>query len=202
MWLAEDDPDACLREAILAMADWSLPGFHIEHFYALFAEVNADLYAGRPERARERQLVAWPKLQRSHLLRIPAARVTAIQTRARAALAIAARTPGAHEPLLREAEQIAKRLAKERLPFCAPTSALLAAGVARTRGRASEATELLKSAAAGFEAQGMKLMAIIARRCMGPEEAVVADEAMRAEGIAAPARMAAMFAPGFEGTPD
>ncbi len=205
VWLMEDDVDAARHELRAAMTDWSLPGFHLEQHYELLASTNIDLYDGDPERARARQLDAWSRLEASHLLRIPAARVLATSSRARTAIAIAARDKAASAPLLHEAEALAKRIAREPLPFAVATSALLHAGIAFVRGRSDEAIERVAFAECAFYELDMRLHAAAARRWhgellghdMGRALVREADEWMEREGIASPRRMAAMVAPGF-----
>ena len=205
VWLMDDDVEAAGHELTTAMTDWSIPGFHLEQHYALVAWTNIDLYDGDPSRARARQLDAWPQLESSHLLRIPAVRAMAMSSRARTAIAMAARDRAASAPLLREAESLARRIARESLPFAAATSALLQAGIASVRQRTNEAIERVTFAECAFYDLDMRLHAAAARRWRGElvgyedGRALVreADEWMAGEGIASPRRMAAMVAPGF-----
>jgi len=82
---------------------------------------------------------------------------------------------------------------------------LLSAGVAGTCGNTGRATKLLAEAAARFEAVDMPLYAAAAHRrlgqLLGGDEGrslvAKADAWMRGQNIKNPARMGAIFAPGF-----
>ena len=82
---------------------------------------------------------------------------------------------------------------------------LLSAGVAGARGNSEGAAKLLAEAAARFEAVDMPLYAAAARRrlgqLLGGDEGgslvAKADSWMRGQNIKNPARMGAIFAPGF-----
>ena len=86
-----------------------------------------------------------------------------------------------------------------------PLAALLAAGIARTRGDAAKARAQLDAAARGFDAVEMALWAAVARRQLGQlvggdEGAALAagaDAFMRAQSVRDPGRVAATLAPGF-----
>jgi hypothetical protein len=202
VWLMEDDADAARAEIDEAMQTWSLRDFQLEHHYALLAATNVDLYAGDAERAHARQKGAWPRLRRSFLLRIPAARIVAASSRARTAIALAARGPSNTGALLAEAERLARSVAREPLPFAAPTSDLLRAAIAWLSGHTNEARVHAWKAEDGFRRLDMRLLAAAARRRRGElldDDALVheADAWMRAEEISAPSRMTAMLAPGI-----
>ncbi len=163
--LMDDDADGARREVTAAMAEFSPPGFQMEHFYALFAETNADLYAGEPARARARQAQATTALGNSHLLRIAAARVLWWSSCARSAIAIADREgDGA---MLDEAERLARKIARQAQPAAAATAILLRAGISCVRGRTTETLDQLTAAEQAFAALEMRLLEMTARRCRG-----------------------------------
>ncbi len=99
----------------------------------------------------------------------------------------------------------AARLEKEATRCAAASAALLRASLAAARGRPEDALGPLEAAAQGFDAAEMALHAACARRrkgqLLGGDEGqaliAAADEALRSQGIRAPARWAALYVPGF-----
>src|SRR5439155_27236290 len=68
VWLAADDIEGARRQIESGMALWSHRGFYLQHYRALLAEANVDLYAGEGARAYERVTRQWRDLERSLLL--------------------------------------------------------------------------------------------------------------------------------------
>jgi hypothetical protein len=213
-WLAQDDPDTCIRDVNDAMEQWSKRGFHLAHYWELEALTNADLYAGSPARAYVRITQRWPGLRRSLLLRIQLIRIHARLYRGRAALALGAAAVAGERrgELLRAASRDARAIAAEGMAWAAPLASLLEAGIAAagsgsagSAGRDDLVTARLRAAAAGFGASGMNLYQAVAQRHLGRylgggEGAALlrASEAQLAsEGVKNPARMAMMMAPGL-----
>jgi hypothetical protein len=176
------------------------------HFWALFGETAADLYAGDALAARSRLASRWPALQGSNILRVQFHRVWMTFLRGATTLGAALASAGSDRAgLLREAERIAAQLDDEAMPYALPGGALLRAGTLGARGRREEALPHLDAAAAGFRGVDMTLHAACARRrkgeILGGEEGrrlvAEADAAMAAQGIMRPDRWTAMIAPGF-----
>jgi hypothetical protein len=127
--------------------------------------------------------------------------------RARSALAAAAAngTSGKGD-LLRVAEADARRIARENMAWATPYATLVRAGIARVRGDGDERVVAhLRAAIGEFEASEMKLHAMAAKDCLGRvargDEASAAraevEAWMRSQGVAEPARVVAMLAPGL-----
>jgi serine/threonine protein kinase len=204
VWLSEDRPDEARRVATEAMQRWSHAAFHVQHWWDLLGQAQIDLYAGDGERALARIDATWRPLERSMLLMVQLTRLEALDARARSALAAAERTP---QPaaLLGRVHRDARRIAKERMPWASPLACMLEAGALSVSGDRERAIPLLREAASGFDGADMALHAAAARRCLGG--VLGGDEGARlreaastyfaAEGVADPARMAAMLAPGF-----
>jgi hypothetical protein len=206
VWLAEDDPRAALARSREALAGWSRRTFHVEHWWAMVGERQADLYAGDAEQAHARIAEQWPDLERSLLLMVQLIRIEATHLRGRAALAVARARPSEQKALCRAAERDAAAILAEDMPWSNPLAVLLRAGVQATRGEVDAAALLLQQAASGLEAADMALYAAAARWQEGRlasgdrgQALVAASEAwMHDQGIVDPARMAAMLAPGFD----
>lgn len=85
IWLAADDPTGARTVVETAMRNWSPAGFHLQHYYQLYALTQSELYRGDVREALRRVIHDWPKLVRSHLLRIQLVRIESLFLRARAA---------------------------------------------------------------------------------------------------------------------
>ena len=203
--LAEDDPAKAKAEVEVAMKLWSPRGFHIQHYYARFALVCADLYAEKPEDALATADRTWRDCKGVLLLRIQLVRIALLDLRARAALACAKKNVEGREALLRRAEKDAERIAAEKMPWADPLAALLRAGIAQARGDRSAAIAELQVALEGLEKAELGLHAAAARRRLGEltggaDGNVLVGAAntwMARQGILNPAAMTALYAPGF-----
>jgi serine/threonine protein kinase len=206
-WLVGDDPAAARRETEEALSSWSTEGFHLQHFFGLFAAGQIDLYEGDGAAAHRRLRESWPALAASLALRVQFVRLPALHLRARASLAAAAveRAPAVRHRLLRAAERMALCLAAEATRGSSALGALVLGGVAAARGDLPLATARLEEAGRGFEAAEMALYQQASRRRAGEiaggdagEAAVAAaDDWMREQGVRSPVRMVGMLAPGF-----
>ena len=172
--LRHDDAAAARAAVDESMRGWSQQGFHRQHWFAVFARANLDLYERRGEEAWQRVAAAWRPLRRSLLMRSQFVRVGALNLRGRAALATGRRA---------EAERMAARLAREGVAWATAFASLLRAAIDR-EPRAFE------SAAALLDAAELRMHAAIARRRAG-----VDDPWWREQGIANPDGFVRCFAP-------
>ena len=156
MYLAADDPDGARADVDYAMGRWSHRGYHVQHYLALLARTQIELYAGRAEAAWNLVESGWPELRRSMLLRVQVVRVEANYLRARCALA--AKKPGA--------DRLAASLAGEGVAWAEPLAEVIRAGCANT-----DRPSRLTAAAAGFDRAGMALHAAAVRYVASPETA-------------------------------
>jgi hypothetical protein len=204
-WLVRDDAEGARDEIQEAMLPWSHHGFHLQHYQALRAEVQIDLYRGDGEVARKRLIKSWPALERSRFTRgVRAIRIEVLDFRARIALAQAAKTTK-RAPLLSAAEADARRLEGERLPWARAVAQLVRAGHAAARSDHDGALSRLAAAEEQLGAVDMALHAAAARRrrgeLLGGDEGRALVEAsdawMAQQKIEAPSKMTAMLAPGF-----
>jgi tetratricopeptide (TPR) repeat protein len=205
-WLADDDPEGARRVAEEAMAHWSKRGFHAQHYYALYAHGQIDLYLGDGVTALDRLAQAWSPLRASMLMQVQSVRLETLHLRARCALAAARQDPGKAGQYVRLAKADAKRLGRENSRFALPMAELTWAAIAMIEGRSPDAVGHLRRAIEGFDSAGMGQYAAAARRRLGDLEADVAisEEAVRtmeAEGIRNHERWARMLAPGFDPAP-
>ena len=201
--LAGDDVVAARAQVSDAISKWSPTGFHVQHYYALFAQVSASLYAKQAAVAYANVRQSWPQLARAQLLRVQFVRIAMLELRARTALAAAV---VAGDPrYLAEARRDAGRIARERMPWSAGLVELIHAGIAAARGDAAATRAHLEAAIVQLDAADMALHAAVARRRLGQlqggdqgqQQLGAAEAWMAQQGIKNPGRMSALLTPGF-----
>jgi hypothetical protein len=209
-WLVSDEPALARKHVAAALERWSASGFYRQHYNALLARANIDLYEGDTEAALRRVDEKWDTLQSSLLPRIQLLRAEAMFLRARAALAhsrtlVAAGRTADAERLWKLAEKIAGRIAREEMPWCDPFVPYIRGTVAAQRGERDDAVANLKVAAGLYADADMALLAAATRRRVGELQAGEAgarmvDDAtrlLREQRVADPDRMMWVLAPGF-----
>ncbi len=204
--LAHDEPARAMRELQQTIGEWSSAGFHLQHYNALVSKAEVLLYFSDPEQAYGVVSRHWLLLRRSLLLRIQHVRVTCLELRARAALAVVLQgrpDPARSRSLLRLASGDRRRIEQEGVGYGDALALRLRALEALALGRPDEAGALLFQAELAFQACGMALHAMVARhrrgRMEGPSGAEQVDAAerwMRGQKIVSPQRFVAMHFPG------
>jgi len=207
IWLAADDPDRARLEVIEALSIWPREGFHLQHYSSMLALAQIELYTGDAEVAWKHVKGQWKALKESMLLRTQVLRVDSMYLQARTALAAAGeiKEDGRKTKLLKTARKMAKRIAKERMPWSDPLAPLILAPIAMQQGDRTQAAALLSESAHGFDLTDMHLRAMAARRRLGQvlggergtELIANADDWMHNQGIKNPLLMTRMLAPGW-----
>jgi serine/threonine protein kinase len=205
LWLLNDDPDEARRQVIEAMGQWTQKGFHRQHYNALLAMAQIELYTGDGLVAWKQVAGQWPTLSDSMILRVQIIRIEALHLKARCALAAAVSGSGDARRLIGIAERLARQIYKEGMKWADPLAALIQSGVASLRNEKLAAISLLSKACAGFDEADMKLYAAVARMRLGqitsgPEGqrlTVEADQWMQEQKIKAPSKITRMLAPGI-----
>ncbi len=203
--LAADDPEAAREHLRAALATWTQNGFHIQHWKGMVWGALIELYVGRGAEAyarleRQRRAFARSLLARSQFVR-------AFTRYVRGCAAVASTLegdPADRRKRLAEARGIAALLEREEMPWTAPLAQLVLASAANAEGDETAATKALNTAMERATAANMALFAWAAALQLGKRmggdagDALrrQATEAMAAEGIRAPDRMAGTFLPG------
>jgi eukaryotic-like serine/threonine-protein kinase len=202
--LADDDPEAARRNVREAMARWSHRGFLVQHWQAMRAEAEIELYVGNARAARERLRRDATKIRRSFILASQFLRISNAYIRGRCAIATAAVDPARCAARLAAARRIARQLGREHASHSPPLAALLAAGIGSVAGDREKAARSLRTAIELARRADMNLQADAARYQLGlllggdEGRALVesASSALAAQGVRAPLRFVSMIAPG------
>jgi hypothetical protein len=201
--LVDDDPDRSRREVAEALAAWNVPdAIHAQHFQAVMSDATTDVYAGEPLRAYEGVASRWRAFQRSLIMHMQTLRCVAHFNRGRAALAAARH---GRPELLRVAAADARALQREKIGYCVAVGTIVEGGVRMLRGDHDGAVRAYRQAASLCDEVEMRLHAEGVRwelgRILGGDEGAAlvaaAEEALRAQGVRAPARMVTTFTGGI-----
>ncbi len=208
-WLLRDAPDEAEREVTEAITSWSTqPGaFQMQHLFALVSRCDLAIYRGEPAAALPLVEAARAPLKRSMLERAPSNGLLLRAALGRLAIACGAQAPAGSSARRRataEARHLARALARSPQPGGRAATGLLLAGAAELEGDVDGAVAELRRTLAALEAVDMRLYAHAARRRLGQlvggdeGAALIAatDSALAQQGVARPARLAAMIAPG------
>jgi predicted Ser/Thr protein kinase len=203
-WLAADDTDDARRHVREGMVRWPRLRFVIQHWQAMLAEAQIDLYAGDGASAYDRIARDMPDLRRSLLLQAQIIRGLTFFVHGRAAVASIASNPALREARLSEATRLARRLGRERMAWTSLLSSLLYGAIANARGDAQAAVASLRTSIETAKRAEMSMHGAAAVRQLGlllggeegAQHIAEADAAMEAEDIRAPERWATMLLPG------
>ncbi len=203
VWLAMDDVASARLD--LKRKAW-MPGaaaFSLQHWYALRADAEIDLYTGAHEGALERAAAGLAAMNASMLSRIE---LVSAEVRWLEARLLCARADAGPEEdrarCLSRAAQRARALRKEPLQCAVAWGRLVEATVAHLRGEPERAAEWLAMAEAAAESSKMRLLAAAARArraTVTGGDPGAALESIRALGCENPARMIDVVTPGFSG---
>ncbi len=203
IWLAADDPDRAREEVIEALKAWPHEGFHLQHYSAMLALAQIELYTGDTEVVWKHLQGQWQALEDSLLLRIQVLRIEAMHLQARAALATSGKKQSRR---LKIAARLAKRITREKAAWANPLANLVRAGIANRNDDKGTASTLLSEAAIAFKARDMELYAAASRRRLGEllggdhgQQLISESNAwMASQRIRNPEAMTRMLAPGFD----
>lgn len=204
--LWRDDGAAAVRELDSAEAAWAgaQRGAAVRNPAAIATRADILLYRGEPDRLSHHVRIDVLGLAGSQFARYPFVLRETAHALARVALARAASSRGGERTAaLDEVSAAVALLRRDHAPVWTALTALLEAGCARIGRRDDDARRSLESAIAELDALHMVVHAAAARRALGQliggsDGAALtarADEHLVLQGIAEPARWAAVLAP-------
>jgi len=201
-WLMAGNAEAARSEVSQATELWSRRGFFLQHYNALLAKAQIELYLGRAEDALELVNASWRELTKSLLMRVQVLRIEAYFLRGRARVGSAARSRlNARLAVLAEAD--AKKIEAEHMVWSDPLAHLIRSGIAHVQARTDDEMAWLRRAIDGFEFAGMGLLSHAASYALGThlggtEGAGMVEDAhlwMQTQKIKDPPAMARMLIP-------
>jgi len=197
--LLRGDPAQAERDLDDALAAWAggQRGFQVGYYGATVARADLYLYADRPDHFAAHWRLDPARLARSRIARYP----IALRELAHAAgrIAVAQGVPD-------QASAYAALLRREGAPASLPLARLIDAGLAARTGDRRAAAARLTAALTDLDRLEMSAHAAAARRALGLLTATSArgrasireaDAFFRSQGVADPARFAAMLVPGI-----
>jgi hypothetical protein len=208
LWLAADEPETARRQVREGIEQWSHSGFLLQHWKALAFEAEIELYVGDGARAHDKVERKVRAIDKSLLLMTSQyVRATTHFLRARCALASLDGAGALRGRRVRQAKLMRNFLVLERMPWTAALGSIVSACLANQTGDPAGARRHLGAAVERAEGAHMALHASASRRRLGEliggdEGSVLvrrADDEMRARGVCAPSRFAAMMVPGSWG---
>jgi hypothetical protein len=205
VWLMDDHPDRADAQVRDAMEQWPKDGFHVEHYYALAAQVQILLYRADAGRARALASELLRRSKASSVWFAQIIRIRALQLRAMGALLMAQDAVGDKRALLRSAARDARSLEREKASWARPLVTVVRAGIALRSDARGEAIRGLEAAALQFDAAEMAAYAAATRdraarlRNDATSAADIEHAAtfFRGQDVANPERFIAMLVPGF-----
>jgi len=205
VFMAGDDPVEARRHILDSMAEWSQRGFLLQHWRAMIAEAEVDLYDRQGARAYERLARDARAFKRSMLNFTQYVRAITNFAWARSAIAASYETTHLARRRLREARRWQRRLEREGMPWISSLASLVAASLANAEGDVKAAALHLRAGAEQAHAVDMALQACAARHrlgtLLGGEEGELlvrqAEDAMRVKGVQSPKRYVAVLLPGL-----
>ena len=202
----QDAADAGEEMIRNALAAWPRRQLDIETLYAVIALVQLDLYRGAPRRAWGRIQSVWRKARLSGLLLVTFLQVIAEDSRARAALALAAdpeTTLQDSRRLLSIVKATARRLERLPAPYAKGMAYALYAGEAHVRKTPDLERQYLAEAERMLEkAEFMPWLSIIRLRMAQLSEGASAESFresgmawMQSQGVVRPDRLVRVLFP-------
>jgi hypothetical protein len=200
--LGDDAPEHAAEELSGAAVHLPANAFLVQHYFCLLAQAAIPLYTGDAERALAVLTEAWPRLKKSHLLRVPVIVGISFDLLGRAALATALQHRARFPELRGVIRKCSKALRGGPDPWTRALAESLDAGCCVLAGERAAARAHLELAVAGYAEHGMDLHAAAARVALAelaPEQASeLESEARRAmawAGVKDPQRMARLLVP-------
>lgn len=203
--LIAGDPTGARAVLDETFGNWAQDGFQVPHFSGMLTRLGVDIYEGKGEEALAHADAQWPVVEKSMLLFVDFLRTTALDHRGRALVLVALNGEGeAKKKAIARAKADAKTIGDQH--HAGALSQIILGGVACASGDLERAKGHFRAAADGFEAAEMRLHAAAARwrvgKMVGGEKGrslwVASEATLAAEGVADPAKYAAMIAPGSE----
>ena len=196
-WLVVDRPERARELVAEAIEPWSNRGFHLQHYFAVWAEGHINQYERNTDAALARWQAQWSALEKSRIQHVQFVRISSHDARARCALTTAL---AGHAEAASVAKADARTIEKERMPWGNALALMLQASLSALEGSRESAMRLLVRAIAASAAAGMSMHKICCElRVAQVREDAAALAAARAwlceQGVVRPDRIADVILP-------
>lgn len=206
IYLCADNPQEGREVSHDAISQWSQAGSQVHFMWDLWAKSDIAIYERNGSLAWSGMQQSWAAIEASLSLHVQFSKVSMLDVRCRAALAMideGTSSPDERRRVLREAERAVRQIDRQRTEWGSALAELLRAGIEMRRGQKNAAVRRLEVAEQRFGALDMNLHRAVAQRRLGElaggsegEARIAASEAwMRSEGIRNPERLAYAYAP-------
>ncbi|MBK7994228.1 MAG: protein kinase [Blastocatellia bacterium] len=200
--LANDEPQIGEIKLEEILSKWSSKYFHMQHLQGWFVAVEIALYQNDALKAWELFQQKWSKITDSLFLRIQLLLIEALHLHARVLVALATIDNANSKSHLAVAEQKAKQLEQEKMPYSIAFALPIRAAIAYQNKDKQEASYFLSQAKDLFELLEMALHKAAITYQLGKisnniDLILSAEEWMKAQKIKNPAKIANMLVPGF-----
>ena len=196
-WLVVDRPERARALVGEAMEPWSNRGFHLQHYFALWAQSHIDQYEDRASLALARWEREWNAMDQAKLRYVQLTRISGHDARARCALS--ARVSGQYEAA-HVAKADARAIEKEHMPWGDALALMVRASLAAVEGVAPRAVRTLEQATTACAAADMLLHKTccelrLAQMREDEEALEVARDWLRGQGVVRPDKIANVILP-------
>ena len=200
--LANDEPKLAETKLEEILSKWSNKYFHMQHLQGWFVAVEIALYQNDALKAWELFQQKWSKITDSLFLRIQLLLIEALHLHARILVALSTIDGANSTSHLAVAEQKAKQLEQEKMPYSIAFALPIRAAIAYQNKDKQEASYFLSQAKDLFEILEMALHKAVVTYQLGKisnniDLTLSAEEWMRSQKIKNPAKIANMLVPGF-----
>ena len=196
-WLAQGDAVEARSQADQAVSAWSNEKAFLQHLMNLIAQVDVDLYEGKPARAVERISTVRKQVEGAGLSRVELNRIQLLDVAARADIALAATLSGSErERRLELARKDTALLEKERVPWGRALAAPKRAAIAKLTG-SSDSEQLAKNALRVLEQAKLRLYAASVASLTGLSDDKGIETHFVREQVKDIPRFARVFFPGW-----
>jgi len=168
MILLQYGSEKARKEVEIFLSKWSNRGYHLQHYWALVANVQISLYEDKPDEAERFIQQQLPDLRSSLLLRVPSIRYETLQFQGKVELMKAMLQTGKQKEFhLKRAIRFARTLRKAPARWAQTLGMLLEAAYWEQKNKASESAEMLEQAIKRLDESETRLFAAVSRIRLG-----------------------------------
>ena len=202
-YLSEDKPERAEAQLNAGIKNWPFKKFNLPHMFALQSKVYIHLYRGEAEEACRIARSSLKQLKENRVAGVQTMRINSLIQLAQATLSLAARNRDS--ATIKQAMKLSKQLSRERCDYSHPFVLFIDGMAAHLTGDRNDAISNLSKAIEAFDKAQYKMNSATVKFQLagmlggerGDKLMATAIQQMSEEGIANPAKVATMLAPGY-----